>query len=51
MTLEAAAQQAHLLVLSGAEIREPVVMEAPLIMNEPSQVEDAITRYPDFRRW
>jgi redox-sensitive bicupin YhaK (pirin superfamily) len=44
VTLEAA-ERAHLLVLSGAQIREPVVTEGPFIMNQPSQVRDAITRY------
>ena len=44
VTLEAA-ERAHLLVLSGAQIREPVVTEGPFIMNQPSQVEEAITRY------
>ena len=36
---------AHFLVLSGAEIREPVVVEGPFIMNEPAQIADAATRY------
>jgi redox-sensitive bicupin YhaK (pirin superfamily) len=35
----------HFLILSGAEIREPVVAEGPFIMNEPSQIEDAVARY------
>jgi redox-sensitive bicupin YhaK (pirin superfamily) len=41
----AAGQPAHLLVLSGAEIREPVVTAGPFIMNEPAQIEDATARY------
>ena len=40
-----AGQPAHLLVLSGAEIREPVVTAGPFIMNEPSQIESAAARY------
>lgn len=40
-----ASQPAHLLVLSGAEIREPVVTAGPFIMNEPAQIEDAAARY------
>jgi redox-sensitive bicupin YhaK (pirin superfamily) len=35
----------HLLVLSGAGIAEPVVMEGPFIMNDTSQVRSAIDRY------
>jgi len=35
----------HFLILSGAEIREPVVTQGPFIMNEPSQIEAAIARY------
>jgi len=44
VTLDAA-ERAHLLVLSGPQIREPVVTEGPFIMNHPSQVREAITRY------
>jgi redox-sensitive bicupin YhaK (pirin superfamily) len=36
---------AHLLVLSGAEIREPVVTLGPFIMNDRAQIDDAIARY------
>jgi redox-sensitive bicupin YhaK (pirin superfamily) len=36
---------AHFLILSGAEIREPVVVHGPFIMNERSQIEDAAQRY------
>ena len=35
----------HLLILSGPEIREPVVSEGPFIMNSQSQIEDAVARY------
>ena len=35
----------HLLILSGAEIREPVVGKGPFIMNEPLQIEAAGIRY------
>jgi redox-sensitive bicupin YhaK (pirin superfamily) len=35
----------HLLILSGAEIREPVVSEGPFIMNTRSQIEEAAARY------
>ena len=40
-----AGQPAHLLVLSGAEIREPVLTEGPFIMNDQAQINDAIARY------
>ena len=36
---------AHVLVLSGAEIREPVVANGPFIMNDPSQIDAAFARY------
>lgn len=36
---------AHFLVLSGAEIREPVVVDGPFIMNDRSQIEAAAARY------
>jgi len=35
----------HFLILSGAEIREPVVSEGPFIMNDRSQIADAVARY------
>jgi hypothetical protein len=35
----------HLLILSGAEIREPVLVDGPFIMNERSQIETAMTRF------
>jgi len=40
-----AAQPAHLLVLSGAEIREPIFAHGPFIMNDRSQIEAAVARY------
>ena len=36
---------AHFLVLSGAEIREPVVVDGPFIMNDRSQIDAAAARY------
>ena len=44
MTFEAL-QPAHFVILSGAEIREPVLVDGPFIMNERSQIEAAATRY------
>jgi redox-sensitive bicupin YhaK (pirin superfamily) len=35
----------HFLILSGAEIGEPVLVHGPLIMNERSQIEAAFARY------
>lgn len=35
----------HFLILSGAEIREPVLVDGPFIMNEPSQIVAAAARY------
>ena len=35
----------HFLILSGAEIREPMVSEGPFIMNNRSQIEEAVARY------
>lgn len=35
----------HFLILSGAEIREPVLSEGPFIMNNRSQIEQAAARY------
>ena len=37
--------RSHFLVLSGAEIREPVVGHGPFIMNDPLQIEEAGIRY------
>lgn len=36
---------AHFVILSGAEIREPVVAHGPFIMNERSQIDAAFARY------
>jgi len=41
----AALQPAHVVILSGAAIREPVMVDGPFIMNERSQIEAAIARY------
>lgn len=38
-------QPAHFVILSGAAIREPLVVAGPFIMNERSQIEDAVTRF------
>jgi redox-sensitive bicupin YhaK (pirin superfamily) len=35
----------HFLILSGAEIHEPVVSEGPFIMNDRSQIDEAVARY------
>jgi redox-sensitive bicupin YhaK (pirin superfamily) len=35
----------HFLILSGAEIHEPVVSEGPFIMNSQSQIAEAAARY------
>ena len=43
-TIEAV-EPAHLLILSGAEIREPVLVDGPFIMNERSQIETAVARF------
>jgi redox-sensitive bicupin YhaK (pirin superfamily) len=40
-----AGEDAHLLVLSGAEIREPLVSWGPFMMNDQAQIDDAIARY------
>jgi redox-sensitive bicupin YhaK (pirin superfamily) len=40
-----AGEAAHLLVLSGAEVRDPVVTWGPFIMNDQAQIDDAIARY------
>jgi redox-sensitive bicupin YhaK (pirin superfamily) len=37
--------RSHFLVISGAEIREPVVGQGPFIMNDPLQIEEAGIRY------
>jgi redox-sensitive bicupin YhaK (pirin superfamily) len=41
----AAGKAAHVLILSGVELREPVVASGPFIMNDRAQIDDAITRY------
>jgi len=38
-------EPAHFLILSGAEIREPVFVEGSFIMNERSQIDAALARY------
>ena len=38
-------QPGHFLMLSGAEIREPILAQGPFIMNERSQIEAAVARY------
>ena len=40
-----AVHPAHFLILSGAEIREPVIEDGTFIMNERSQIEAAMARY------
>ena len=44
VTLEAV-HPAHFVILSGAEIREPVLVHGSFIMTEPSQIEAAVARY------
>jgi redox-sensitive bicupin YhaK (pirin superfamily) len=44
VTLEAL-QPATLLLLSGHQIREPVVIEGNFVMNERSQIVDAVSRF------
>jgi len=36
---------AHLVLLTGPELREPVAAQGPFIMNEPSQLRSAFERY------
>ena len=40
-----ASRPSHFLILCGAEIREPIVVQGPFIMNDKSQVEAAAARY------
>ena len=40
-----AAHPAHLIILSGLEIREPVLVEGSFIMNNRSQIDAAVARY------
>jgi len=35
----------HLVVLSGPDMREPIVVDGPFIMNDPAQIEAAFERY------
>lgn len=43
--LKASGGGAHLLILSGRAVREPVVGRGPFIMTDQSQVDDAAARY------
>jgi redox-sensitive bicupin YhaK (pirin superfamily) len=38
-------EPAHLLLLSGTDIADPVVARGPFIMNDQAQIDDAIARY------
>jgi redox-sensitive bicupin YhaK (pirin superfamily) len=38
-------QRAHFLILSGAQIHEPVLADGPFIMNEHSQIDAALSRF------
>jgi redox-sensitive bicupin YhaK (pirin superfamily) len=38
-------RSAHFLILSTAQIRQPVLANGPFIMNERSQIDAALTRY------
>lgn len=40
-----ATNPAHLVLLAGMELREPVVAEGPFIMNDRAQVQAAVVRY------
>lgn len=40
-----ALQPAQIIILSGSEIREPVVARGPFIMNEVAQIDAAVARY------
>ena len=40
-----AEQPAHFMILSGAAIREPVLVDGSFIMNDRSQIEAAVARY------
>jgi len=40
-----AAAAAHILILSGQEIREPMVTDGPFIMNDRAQIDEAFARY------
>jgi hypothetical protein len=41
----AASEPSHLMVLSGAEIREPAIFEGPFLMNDRSEVGRAVARF------
>ena len=45
----AADAPAHVVILSGAEIRERLVVNGPFIMNDVSQLQDAFARYQSGR--
>ena len=38
-----------MVILSGAEIREQLVVDGPFIMNDVSQLQDAFARYQSGR--
>lgn len=38
-------ESAHLVILAGAQIREPLVIQGPFMMNTQAQIDDAIRRY------
>lgn len=40
-----ASKPAHILILSGEEIREPMIADGPFVMNQRSQIEAAFARY------
>jgi len=40
-----ASDPSRFLILSGAEIREPVVVQGSFMLNEQSQIDDAVARY------
>ena len=41
----AASETSNLIVLSGAEIREPAIFEGPFLMNDRSQIQSAAARF------
>jgi redox-sensitive bicupin YhaK (pirin superfamily) len=41
----AAIEPAQVLLLGGAELRDPVVASGPFIMNDQAQIDDAVARY------
>lgn len=36
---------AHLIILAGPDINDPIVVDGPFIMNEPAQIDSAMKRY------